>query len=310
MILRAINHGFILNRMTVEMYHRHFSNQNTYYFAGNSIGRQPTTLLGIDIDCHDGVGSLADAQRFAKYIRDNLFPGLYSEPSTGGDGVHAYIVVRKDGLGAKVLNGLFRRLQHKLRTMLVESGCNVGGVEIKGTIPVVKWHPTIKRYATNMKAGQLVKLPRDHTRWDEILGTTVIDTDFLSRLPIPEKKPKPAKLKVSAPKLDDLSVGSITGKQFGPDELAQLSTTYLTVAECLLEKAGTATTTRATVKAEDMAVFLMLLKFFSSHMNKDGTLPTARYQEMWNSLYGAGDISRAWNCNRFKVMRDLDWSGG
>ena len=65
---------------------------------------------------------------------------------------------------------------------------------------------------------------------------------------------------------------------------------------------------------EDFAVFLMLLRFFTNNMNADGSLPVARWREMWMALQGAGDVDRAWCHHRFARMRNfltrkdlLDW---
>ncbi len=63
-----------------------------------------------------------------------------------------------------------------------------------------------------------------------------------------------------------------------------------------------------------MAIFLMLLKFFTNNMNDDGSLPVARFQGLWTSLLECGDLDRGFDCHRFKVIRDffselglIDW---
>ena len=55
----------------------------------------------------------------------------------------------------------------------------------------------------------------------------------------------------------------------------------------------------------DLAIFLMLLRFFSLNMNADGSLPTARWREMWTALHEAGDIDRAWCHHRYARMRNF-----
>ena len=49
-------------------------------------------------------------------------------------------------------------------------------------------------------------------------------------------------------------------------------------------------------------------------MNQDGSMPVKRWKKMWQALFGAGDINRAFCPQRFKVIRDhlsslqlLDW---
>jgi hypothetical protein len=69
------------------------------------------------------------------------------------------------------------------------------------------------------------------------------------------------------------------------------------------------------VVEDDVAIFLMCLRFITSEMNADGTLPTRRFQALWTSLHECNDVSRAWNCHRFKAIRDhlsnlglLEWA--
>src|SRR6516165_8060668 len=54
----------------------------------------------IDIDVLKGkmLGSPEGARKFAAFLR-TWFPNLYVEASTGGKGQHAYLLVRKLGLG-------------------------------------------------------------------------------------------------------------------------------------------------------------------------------------------------------------------
>jgi hypothetical protein len=66
-----------------------------------------------------------------------------------------------------------------------------------------------------------------------------------------------------------------------------------------------AASSRKVVKEEDLAAFLMMLRFFTANMNADGTLPTARWREMWTSLHVSGDLDRAWCHHRFARMRNF-----
>ena len=68
------------------------------------------------------------------------------------------------------------------------------------------------------------------------------------------------------------------------------------------------------VTNEDVAIFLLLLRFFTLNMNSDGSLPAKRWKKMWQALFEAGDINRAFCPQRFKAIRDflsslqlLDW---
>jgi len=53
--------------------------------------------LNIDIDCHK-TGTLEGAIAFANHLKDTLFPNLYFEVSTNGNGVHGYIIIEKADL--------------------------------------------------------------------------------------------------------------------------------------------------------------------------------------------------------------------
>src|SRR5690606_25217684 len=81
-----------LDGMRNRDYDAHFAGTDTYYFTGDARKATKSTLLMIDIDCHES-GTLKGAVEFARYLRTTLFPNLYFETSTNGNGVHAYLVV-------------------------------------------------------------------------------------------------------------------------------------------------------------------------------------------------------------------------
>ena len=72
------------------------------------------------------------------------------------------------------------------------------------------------------------------------------------------------------------------------EELAKLGEGYLSLAKDLLGEKKLVATGRKVVTEEDLAIFLMLLRFFTNNMNADGSLPVARWREMWKALFGAG----------------------
>ena len=59
------------------------------------------------------------------------------------------------------------------------------------------------------------------------------------------------------------------------------------------------------VVARDISIYLAIGVFFRKHPNPDGSNPTARWKAMWDSLYQAGDIDRAWDNKRFAFIRNL-----
>ena len=127
---------------------RHFINEDTFYFAGSSWGSE--TLVMIDIDCHNGIGTLQGALAYAQFLKDTYFPNLYFEPSTNGKGAHGYFVLQKDGVKPEVVNDLFGQLQAYLRQTIY--GFDIETVEIKGRCPVIYWVQRGARSRTTSQA--------------------------------------------------------------------------------------------------------------------------------------------------------------
>jgi hypothetical protein len=289
----------------------HFTNVSTYYFAGAAESKKAESLVLIDIDCKK-TGTLEGAMAFAEHLQKYHFPNLYIEVSTHGNGAHGYFVLDKCGTGATFINNLLlRQLQPWLRKILKEHDFNVENVEIKGTLPDIVWGKG-RLEVTNYKSGTLAKLPRlgSEEKEDALRNTTRVTVDELARLPVVEEVKGSAKGQASGLEV----VGSISGKVISQDELDKISGRYGEMAAALLESHEIRTAGRTVVTNEDVAIFLMLLKFFSENMNADGSLPVERWKKMWTSLYEAGDVSRAFCPQRFKAIRDflsslqlLDW---
>lgn len=311
-VLDAFNGGKWLSRMKNEKFDDHFSGDKTFYWTGNGSPKFPETLLNIDIDCHKK-GTLAGAIAFVEYLRDNFFPNLYFEISTNGNGVHAYVVIEKGDLGSVFLNGLFRRFEQHLRQILSTTNFDVEDVEIKGTCPVFVWGDK-KGSLQNYTSGTLAKFPRESHRFEELRNTTRLSYLELLKLPVVEKfKPVPSDMQ--AVRLERPPVpGSIAGKVIGPEELAELDGHYRKVAETLMEVHVLKTSGRTVATVEDLAIFLMLLRYFTQNMNRDGSLPYARFKGLWTSVFESGDVDRNFEDKRFAALRNylsslglLDW---
>jgi hypothetical protein len=307
-VISAYAGGHWLSRMTNNRFDQHFSGKETFYFTGASSNKFPETLVNIDIDCHN-FGTLKGAIEFAMYLKANVFPNLYFEISTNGHGIHGYILIRKDGLAPEVLNSLLARLQADLRKKLSDGKFDVETVEIKGTCPVFQWGQR-KGELLGYRSGQLAKLPRDSRRFEELKKTTVLTSIDLFRLPVFEKKLSNQKLAAT----DHPVSGSITGKLISADEVSELDGQYKTISTLLLEKQKLSAGNRVVVDAEDVAIFLMLLKFFTQNMNADGSLPQLRFKKLWTSLFETGDIDRSFDDKRFACVRNylsslnlIDW---
>lgn len=308
--LRAGSWGRHLSRLDNGAMDDHFAGRETYYFTAD--GRCSATdevLVNIDIDCHR-TGTLEGAANFAGHLRATRFPGLYFEASTNGKGVHGYLVVVKGDLGDIGLNPLLTRLDRDLKAELVRGNWDVEGVEVKGHAPEFGWGRD-KYELLTYKSGQLAKLPREALgRADELRATTRVSADELRRIRTSEVPWGEIKqTRVSGPRVNGVAtrerVGSIDGRHFGQEELVRLEGDYQSLAAKLLGENKLVAGNRKVVTREDLAIFLMLLRFFSGHMNADGSLPTARWRAMWTALHEAGDVGRPWCHRRYAAMRNF-----
>lgn len=310
-VLSAFRGGRWLDRMTNADFEDHFSGKDTFYFTGNGSSKAKEILVLIDIDCHKS-GSLQGAIAFAEHLRKHHFPNLYFELSTNGNGVHGYLVLEKGEMAAEFLIPLLKRLDRHLKSLLSATTFDVEDVEIKGTPPVFTWGKRAGELA-NYKSGQLGKLPRDKERFEELRNTARITYFDLLKL-LPAETISPEEKKADSQKFRPETAGSISGKVIGDEELGQLNGHYRYVAKTLMQNQALATSGRALATVEDVAVFLMLLRFFTGNMNQDGSLPQARFKGLWTALFTSGDIDRPFDDKRFAAIRNylsslglLDW---
>ena len=166
---------------------------------------------------------------------------------------------------------------------------------------------------TNYRSGTLAKLPRLGSPEKEgaLRNTTRLTVYDLMKLPVVESKGSET---IRGAKGDGHVVGSISGKVISDEEIGKVNGHYRHVAETILEVHALETAGKTVAIVEDVAIFLLLLKFFTEHMNQDGSLPAKRWRNMWKALFEAGDVSRAFCPQRFKAIRDhlsslqlLDW---
>jgi len=280
-------YGRHLSRLRNADMTEHFAGRKTYYFTADGRSATPEVIINVDIDCH-GSGSLAGAVAFAEHLRDTLLPNLYFEASTNGNGVHGYIVIVKGDLDDEGLNSALIVLDRWLKAELAKGLWDVENVEVKGQAPEFGWGRQ-KCELLTYKSGQLAKLPREAlARADELRGTTRISVGELRKLYIPAAKDESddsvvsgtrgARMTsvVSVPGSEnwekeasvvsekvEAKSGSIAGHHFGLEELAKLGGGYLTLAKELLGGRKLVATGRRVVTEGDMAIFLMVLRFFS-----------------------------------------------
>jgi hypothetical protein len=283
-----------IKRLSNKDFGKHFMGQGTYYFSGNGSRLAPETLANIDIDCHKS-GTLEGAIAFAQHLRDHHFPNLYFEMSTNGNGVHGYLRILKPLMIDKEVNEALDRLEIKLKHILASQAFDVEGVEVKGHCPVIGWAARRGKVET-FRSGRLAKHPREALRFEELKNTTQVRAFDLLRLPMPVQAQQKIK--------DRRPPSSISGCVVSEGEIAKTRTSYLRLAHILLDNHRLSTSTKAVVEAEDIAVFIMFLKFFTLNMNADGSLPWARFSGLWDAVHKTGDIDRACQSNRFAVIRN------
>jgi hypothetical protein len=245
----------------------------------------------IDIDClkSRGLGSKEGAHGFADHLKMAYFPDLCIEPSTNGIGVHGYFVLHKLGVHARDVNGQLRLFEKWLKQEANKVGADIEDVEIKGTCPVFEYK---NGKIVGVRAGTNAKLPRG-----DIRATTHIDiTDLAKFVPVEEKVPVVRKCTKGS------SSASWCPKAITPEDLSDMP--RLRALGVMLGLPKAKCSGRVAVTIEDVAIFLLLLRFFTNNMNENGTLPWARFEGLWNALYLAGDVQRAFNPKRFASIRN------
>ena len=280
----ALFHGFKpspFSRWTNRDFDLHQISKATFFFAGASEFEKQQTLVNIDIDCKK-FGTLDGATAFAKWIQKNIFPNMYFEVSTNGNGIHGYIILDKGELGSEAVNRLLlNRLDKFLKLCLAETDFDVENVEIKGTLPTYSWGDQ-KYDLAEYKSGVLAKLPRLGSKKKEkaMRDTTHISvTDLQS-----DQLFKLLKSSGNNERCSSLSVShSSSGIPISEEELNSLED-YVAVAEQLLDGQSLRTSSRHVVNSTDVAIFLMLGKCFTENMNKDGSMPSERFSSVWTKI--------------------------
>jgi hypothetical protein len=279
-----------VRRMVNYDYQDHFDEKATHYFFGRPDGEYTLVMIDIDVLKKLGLGTTEGAWKFAEHLK-NLWPNLYFEPSTGGKGVHGYLVVRKPGHDAAAVNEFLKRLQDWLRAEAANADIEL--VEVKGTLPDIRFDG---KAVTALKYGQFAKIPRCEDRFEELKKTTVLDIEQ----PLPLNSGQVVNNIPATAKVGSATCGSISGRNISDEELA-----LIPEYERLYESLGLDVRhKRYRVEAHDFAVLCVLLRFFFANRNADDSLPVRRVEKFWAALYDCGDVRRPFNHHRFKVLRD------
>jgi hypothetical protein len=297
--------GFMGTPSNSDLY-SHFAGQITLYFWADGRKSSPQTNSLIDIDCHKR-GNPQSAKAFADWLSDNYLPNLFNEPSTHGTGRHGYFVLFKDGFKDIAVANILKRLDKTLKKLLelflaTHPEHEIENVEIKGTPHIITWAKGAKRQIETMKSGALAKVPRDILdRFEEFKNTTVLSFNDIENL-----EAQVDQIVIPAPK--NLSIvkakGSTSSHPIVKDEIEAITGPYLEFAKSWIpEPIGTSS--RAMVEAGDLAIALPIVKFCSKERNADGTMPTSRIKVIWDRLFESGEVDRAFDYHRWRVIRDL-----
>ena len=285
---------------------RHFLSEETVYFTGS---RGDETLLMLDIDCHKS-GSLEGARQFAEFLKRRYFPNLYYETSTNGNGIHGYLVVDKRFWNEAQYNGVVKTAEKWLKKILASTDFDVETVELKGRCPSVVWGSDYKRQVAKFTMGGLAKMPRDATRLAEWKATTRLTAHDLRNLPELHPIADTPEVEVHVGKQE--AAGSVPGKLIMDKELfakyLPLAQRFVPASELVSQKS------RVFVTVEDVAIFLVLLEYFSDNPNQDGSMPQKRFESLWRKLYEDSEVTRqfdnkrfAWIRNRVSDMGGIEW---
>jgi hypothetical protein len=284
-------------------YRDHFDRRGTLYFFAHPTARYIIVMIDIDALKALGLGSPAGAVAFASHLK-RFWPNLYTEPSTGGSGVHGYLVLDRAGRTAEEVNAFLKDLEDWLRTEAAVTNADIEAVEVKGACPVIRTTPGGK--VESVKYGTFAKVPRmAEERFEELSATTVLGV----------KEPLPAHSgPVVKPARPKYGAGSWDTRFVTDEEVAAIPAYEAYYRNLGLELRDR----RYVVSANDFAVFCVLLRWFTANPVKSGkrkdTLPVRKVQGLWTSLYEARTAERPFNCHRFKVIRDflsrnghIDW---
>lgn len=280
----------------------HFSSRKTHYFWADHRASTPEIIVMIDFDAGEdhGGGTTAGCWQFADLIKQKLFPGLYLEASTNGQGVHGYLILEKLGIKADLVRQVLKNLEAYLKKLAASVGADIACVEVKGLPPSIQYDDNGN--ISHITFGQWAKLPR---------GKGVMDTCKVKYRDLALLDPDEIKVKPQPEKIVPVKVGSKRHlgsfdnrvvRQETLDKLPELEK----YAENLLHQWTGASSFKAgrwTVTATDVAQFFALMLCIKPKM--DDSLPVRAVGRLWEKVYLTGDFQRPWNHHRLKAMRDL-----
>ena len=293
-----------------DQFRQHFSGDRTYFFWADPAARTPEILIMVDIDVREGSGTPEGARRFAEQVKEKVLPGMYFEPSTGGEGIHGYVVVEKAGVNVVGTREALKNLDGYLKTFAEATKADIACVEVKGQPPVIRYDD--KGNIRDMTFGQFAKLPKGKGVIDTCKVTHAYLADLDRDEIVVETPPDEPAEKPTTP---SLKVGSFDSRIVTQAILDEIPALEQYAAKLLVQWTGSAALKagRWTVTAVDMAQFFAVMLAMKPNIND--SLPLRRIGRLWEAVFLAGDFVRPWNHHRFKAIRDLlslhghiDWS--
>jgi len=273
--------------LTAKHLDMHTAGSQTFYYTCSAA--EGMTIPMIDIDCHRS-GSLDGAKKFAEYLR-GVFPNLYYEVSTNGNGIHAYPLLLTHNHTPSEINSFLKQFESWLLRQQDQQKFDVETIEVKGTCLV---------YEKNiLTMGQLAKVPRGlNDRFEELKNTSVIDMDELTFDLIPSIK-IPSIRNTGKTKETALPKKSCSGKLISTETIKK----YLKISDSILGGEELKINENVRIKKIDMAILIAIIEHCTANKNADGSMPTKRIKNLWDALYHAGDIDRQFNSQRYRFLR-------
>jgi hypothetical protein len=284
----------------------HSRGKATYYYWSRPDGRYLLPMIDVDVQKSCGQGTPEGARDFADYLDQQVILGCHWEPSTHGKGMQGFCVIDlgedHESVTAAERKDILVRMQADLRKVARAYGADIELVEVKGHPPVIDstgMHQARNTHVIRgMVYGQFAKIPRD------IEAVAALKPVSLARLKELAAEVPDVVLTDRTRKTAGSCGGSCSGKVITEEMLALLPELEKLGEELL---AGRRLLEGRKVTAYDVACVLLLAWVFGQpgNANPDGSMPTRRFQVMWDALYEAGDFKRGWSPNRFKAARDL-----
>ena len=312
-VIRTFNQFHGRTSLCVSALAAHEAGDHTLYYQGSDTAGY--VYLMFDYDAKAGVGSSAGCAALHGEIERRLDRTIYSEPSTGGTGIHAYPKLITRGYTAKAVNVAANHLQDYIRAVAATTDADVSGVDVNGTLPVYRdgWSDTRRKWRTihSYTNGRLAKLPRQASdRPDEFLATATITVEEIMALRIPSIKHLPAEQKAKAKSGSGFGV---THEPVAKDITDRIPALRQLATRLMYER--TTTSDAHVARYEDMAASLTILLDNDARPEKNGAMSQCRAERVWTELYDDGKINRPWNQRCWKACRDrlsdsgyIDWA--